>query len=273
VRMFLDEARTAGDLRHPNVVSVTDVGADGGTYFIVMEYLHGRDLSQLGQRCQFRGEQVPIAHALQVVSEAALGLDYAHRKLDLRGAPQQIVHRDVSPQNVFVTFDGGTKVLDFGIASASSQTTETEAGVVKGKFGYMSPEQVDGVALDPRSDQFSLGIVLHELLSLEPLFSRKSEAETFRAVSECKVAPIADVPSELNAVVLKALSKDPSQRFESCGDFALALTGILESEGLSHSAARVGTWLKVIFPEHDQPASAVDAGEPTRNERLVVCPR
>ena len=272
VRMFLDEARTAGDLRHANVVSVTDAGADGGTYFIVMEYLHGRDLSQVVQRCTARSEKVPLGHALQVVSEAALGLDYAHLKLDLRGAAQQIVHRDVSPQNVFVTFDGGTKLLDFGIASASSRTTQTEAGVVKGKFGYMSPEQVDGALLDARSDQFSLAIVLHELLAQQPLFGRKSESETFRAVSQCSVAPLTDISPELNGVVLKALSKDPAQRFESCGDFAVALTGILESEAIAHSAARVGAWLKTMFTEHDQPPTATAEGVPTRNERLKGCP-
>ena len=268
VRMFLDEARTAGDLRHANVVNVTDVGADDGTYFIVMEYLHGRDLSQVGQRCVSRSEQVPLAHALQVISEAALGLDYAHRKNDLRGSPQQIVHRDVSPQNVFVTFDGGTKVLDFGIARASSRTIEaTEAGVVKGKFGYMSPEQIDGAPLDARSDQFSLAIVLHELLTQQPLFSRRSESDTFRAVSQCLVGPLpSDIPPELNGVLLKALSKDPSLRFDSCGEFAHALTGILEAEGIAHSAARVGSWLKTMFEEHDQPANA-EEGVPTRNER------
>jgi eukaryotic-like serine/threonine-protein kinase len=274
VRMFLDEARTAGDLRHSNVVSVTDVGADGGTYFIVMEYLHGRDLSQVAQRCLFRSEKVPLAHALHVVSEAAIGLDYAHRKLDLRGAPQQIVHRDVSPQNVFVTFDGATKVLDFGIASAVSRTTETEAGVVKGKFGYMSPEQVDGAELDPRSDQFSLGIVLYELLTQKPLFTRKTEAETFRAVSGCKVEPLSSAfPAELNAVVLKALSKNPADRFDSCGDFAHALIAILEKDSVSHSAPRVSAWLKTIFSEHEQPVTATADVEVTRNERLVVCPR
>ena len=269
VRMFLDEARTAGDLRHANVVSVTDVGADAGTYFIVMEYLHGRDLSQVAQRCLFRGEKVPAVHALQVVSEAALGLDYAHHKHDLRGQAQQIVHRDVSPQNVFVTFDGGTKLLDFGIASASSRTTQTEAGVVKGKFGYMSPEQVDGATPDPRSDQFSLAIVLYELLTGKPLFTRKSETETFRAVSDCKVDPLpSELSPELNAVVLKALSKDPAQRFDSCAAFAQALMLLLETGGTPHSAVRVGAWLKTIFAEHDQPVVTAQAGEPTRNDRL-----
>jgi serine/threonine protein kinase/predicted ATPase len=277
VQMFLDEARTAADLRHSNVASVTDVGTEAGAYFIAMEYLHGQDLTHIVQRCKVRGEKIPLQHILQMISDAAQGLDYAHRKVDRHGEAQQIVHRDVSPQNVLVTYEGATKVLDFGIASASHRTTHTDAGVVKGKYAYMSPEQFDGGALDARSDLFSLGVVLWELVTLQRLFWKPSDAETLRAVMECKVprpSKVAECPPELEELILHALQRNPSKRFGSCGDFADALDLMLENMRLPHTPSRVGAWLRGIFPEHTLdpteipivPPAMPDA--PTRNEKI-----
>ncbi|MBS1152820.1 MAG: serine/threonine protein kinase [Myxococcaceae bacterium] len=278
VQMFLDEARTAADLRHSNIASVTDVGTEAGAYFIAMEYLHGQDLTHIVQRCKVRGERIPIQHAMQMISEAAQGLDYAHRKVDRHGAAQQIVHRDVSPQNVLVTYEGATKVLDFGIASASHRGTHTEAGVVKGKYAYMSPEQFDGAVLDARSDLFSLGVVLWELVTLQRLFWRPSDAETLRAVMECRVPPPSklqpECPPELEALIFRALARNPARRFPSCAEFSDALEALLETLRLAHSPSRVGSWLRGMFPEHtldptETPAAPPVLPEaPTRNEKF-----
>ncbi|MBX7099672.1 MAG: protein kinase [Myxococcaceae bacterium] len=253
VKMFIDEARTAADLRHPNVVSVTDVGRDAGTYFIAMEYLHGVDLSQLVARSQQLGERVPLEHALQIVADAAAGLHYAHTKKDLQGQPLAIVHRDVSPQNVLVTFDGLTKVLDFGIAHARRRGTKTDVGVVKGKYGYLSPEQLEGASLDARSDLFALGIVLWELTTLRRLFDRPSDAEVLRAVMECRVprpsTVVPDYPPALEDVVLTALAPRREQRFADCQAFGRALEEYLDQRRLPHSPSRVSQYLKSLFPD------------------------
>ncbi len=282
VQMFLDEARTAADLRHSNVASVTDVGTEAGAYFIAMEYLHGQDLTHIVQRCRVRGERIPLQHVMQMVSDAAQGLDYAHRKVDRHGQAQQIVHRDVSPQNVLVTYEGATKVLDFGIASASHRTTHTDAGVVKGKYAYMSPEQFDGAALDARSDLFSLGVVLWELVTLQRLFWKPSDAETLRAVMECRVprpsSLLPDCPEPLEELILNSLARSPSKRMGSCGDLAEALDALLEKMRLPHSPARVGSWLRGMFPEHtldptETPVVATTSGDAaTRNEKLHHLP-
>lgn len=273
VRMFIDEARTAADLRHPNVVSVTDVGRDGGTYFIAMEYLHGVDLGQLSARCVQAGERVPLEHALQIVADAAAGLHYAHTKHDLQGQPLHIVHRDISPQNVLVTFDGVTKVLDFGIAHARRRGTKTDAGVVKGKYGYLSPEQLEGAALDARSDLFALGIVLWELTTLRRLFHRPSDAEVLRAVMECRVprpsTVVPDYPQALEDVVLTALAPKPEQRFADGLAMQKALEELLDRRRLPHSASRVGAYLRGLFPVYaregalSQPPPQAIADEPS----------
>jgi len=277
MQMFLDEARTAADLRHSNVASITDVGTDDGQYFMAMEYLHGQDLTHIVQRCRARGEKIPIQHATQIISDAAQGLDYAHRKVDRHGAALQIVHRDVSPQNLLVTYEGSTKLLDFGIASAAHRTTHTDAGVVKGKFGYMSPEQFEGARLDSRSDLFSLGVVLWELVTLQRLFWRASDAETLKAVTECKVPLPSSIeprcPIELEALIMNALVKDPAKRIGTCGDLAEGLDGLMERLRLPHSAPRVGAWLRTLFPEHsldptEAPALGADHDGATRNEKI-----
>ncbi|MFT3839237.1 MAG: protein kinase [Myxococcaceae bacterium] len=254
VTMFVDEARTAAELSHPNVVSTFDIGQDKGAWFIAMEYLHGQDLSHLLKRAQQRGERFPIELSLRIIIDGAAGLNHAHQKKDKQGQPLNIVHRDVSPQNLFVTYDGVTKLLDFGIARAARRSSRTEAGVVKGKYGYLSPEQLDGKELDPRSDEFALGIVLWELLTQRRLFNKPSDAEVLRAVMECNiprpstVAP--DVPAELEDVVLKALEKDPARRYKDCGEFGAALEELVERRRLNASATKLGRTLKQMFAEH-----------------------
>ncbi|NOK38877.1 protein kinase [Corallococcus exercitus] len=234
VRMFLDEARIAARLAHPNVVQIYDLGAEGDTFFIAMEYIHGVDARRLWKRSETAGRPLPVPLVCRILLEACAGLDYAHKKTDATGRPLDIVHRDVSPQNILVTFDGGVKVVDFGIAKAADQATVTRSGVLKGKYSYMSPEQAAGQRVDRRSDVFALGVVLHELLTGGRLFKRPSDMLTLSAVAEChvpvpsQVAP--RVPVELDAIVLKALAKEPDARYQHAQELQRALEGWLASQ-------------------------------------------
>ncbi|MDP3501058.1 MAG: protein kinase [Myxococcales bacterium] len=263
VRMFVDEARVAADLRHPNLVSVFDAGEDEGSWFIVMEYLEGHDVASIIRQAHARGAEVPVAMALQVVADAARGLHAAHVKTDLEGRAMQIVHRDVSPQNLFVTKDGITKVLDFGVARSAHRSSKTEVGIVKGKLGYVSPEQLESVELDGRSDLYSLGVVLWELLVLERLFARASDAEVLRAIIEGRVpAPSTKrkgLPKDLDALVLEALALDRDKRFASCEAFATALEDFLVELKTPSSPSRLTRWLGSLF---DGPPTAAPAPPP-----------
>ncbi|WP_223634230.1 serine/threonine-protein kinase [Corallococcus sp. EGB] len=234
VRMFLDEARIAARLAHPNVVQIYDLGAEGDTFFIAMEYIHGVDARRLWKRSETAGRPLPVPLVCRILLEACAGLDYAHKKTDAAGRPLGIVHRDVSPQNILVTFDGGVKVVDFGIAKAADQATVTRSGVLKGKYSYMSPEQAGGQRVDRRSDVFALGVVLHELLTGGRLFKRHSDMLTLSAVAECNV-PVPSqvaprVPVELDAIVLKALAKEPDARYQHAQELQRALEGWLASQ-------------------------------------------
>ncbi len=249
VRMFLDEARTAADFSHPNLVNVFDAGVADGTYFMTMEYLRGTDLGALFADVQAKGP-LPLGTALQLIIDAARGLHAAHTAHDLEGRPLGIVHRDISPQNLFVTWDGVTKVLDFGIAHAATRSTKTELGVVKGKIAYLSPEQLEGLPLDGRSDQFALGIVAWELLTGQRLFARQSDAETLRAILDVKVprpSAHAAVPPALEAVLLRLLAAHRDERFGDCAAVADALEQWLDSVPEPHSSGKVAATLKQRF--------------------------
>ena len=219
VTMFLDEARIGSLVRHPSLVDVYELGQVTGDLFLVMEYLQGENLANVIRRLLKRRERIAYALAAHIIREAAIALAAAH---DLG-----VVHRDVSPQNVFVTYEGDVKVLDFGIATAVQRLSHTEAGQLKGKFSYMSPEQSRGEPLDGRSDVFALGIVLYELSMQHTLFRRPSELMVLKAVCE---EPIprptrdrADYPRRLEEVCLRALSRDRDARYQSMADFADAL--------------------------------------------------
>ncbi len=219
VEMFLDEARLAARLSHPNIVQVFDFGEADGRYFLAMEYLVGEDLAavQCALGHQRRGMPGPIA-AL-VLSSACEALHYAHTFADETGAPLKIVHRDVSPTNVFVTYQGQVKVLDFGIAKAEGKLVHTQSGVLKGKFLYMSPEHITGEALDARSDVFALGAVLHELLTGRPVFERATSLASLRAITD---EPI-PAPSEVVHDVAPELSENRRARARARPREALAV--------------------------------------------------
>ena len=171
VRMFLNEAKLAAQLNHPNIVQIYDLGKIGESYFIAMEYIFGRDMRRIIPKADALGIPFPMVYALKIASSVCEGLYFAHQRVDVYGQRLDIVHRDVTPENIFVSFDGTVKILDFGIAKAANQIEQTLAGELKGKLSYMSPEQCVGSQLDNRSDLFSLGTVLYEWLTGFKLFS------------------------------------------------------------------------------------------------------
>ncbi len=220
--MFVDEARIVIGLRHPNIVSVLELGQEDGELYLVMEYLEGEGVDSIARRL-FRGQQpMPLTVACHIVADGALGLHAAHEHVDERGQALGIVHRDVSPHNLFVGYDGGVKVIDFGVARADNRDARTDTGTIKGKLAYMSPEQVEGADVDRRTDVFALGTVLFELLTGKRLFHRSNHAETVRAVLNARIAPPSelrpDVPPALDAVVLKALERDPDARYATAAE-------------------------------------------------------
>ena len=189
ITMFIDEAKMAVQLTHANIAQIFDLGKVGDRYFIAMEYVHGRDLRAIFDRARKNEQPIPIPMACYVTMKVCEGLDYAHNKKDAAGRDLNLVHRDVSPQNILISYDGEVKVIDFGIAKAAGRSAKTQAGILKGKFGYMSPEQVRGLPLDRRSDIFSVGIVLYELLTLERLFRGESDFSTLEKVRNVEIMP------------------------------------------------------------------------------------
>jgi serine/threonine protein kinase len=253
VDMFLDEARLAADLRHPNVVTVIDVNKTGKTYYILMEFLHGQDVRRLQRKQAQWGEMIPLGHACQVVLDAAAGLHYAHNKSDLNGKPLHIVHRDVSPQNIIVTYEGATKIVDFGIAKAAGQSVHTATGVLKGKYTYMSPEQAQGHHIDQRTDQFALGVVLWELVTMRRLFKRDSEVQTLDAIISSPIPKPSrfrsDLPKQLEELIMTSLEKDRKNRFASCEEMLTAIEDTLSELGIVHSPARLGQFMRRLFAD------------------------
>ena len=226
VRMFLDEARIGALLDHPNIVRIVEVGRDGNDYFLAMEPVQGKPLSAVLRRTV--GVKRPLGHAQAafIVGQAANGLGYAHALTDAAGVPLNIVHRDISPQNILVSFDGAVKVIDFGVASALGRITETIPGGLKGKIEYMSPEQASGDSADRRSDIFALGIVLWEALSGRRLFRRRTELETMRAIFDEPIPhppKAASIPLRLENIVMRALEREPEDRFQDAREMALLL--------------------------------------------------
>ena len=224
-RMFLDEARLAARLNHPNVIHTYDVGEENGALFLAMEYLEGKTLGHLGSALAKTQSLVDIGMACHLVVELLEGLDYAHNLSDFDGRALDIVHRDVSPHNVFVTFDGHVKVLDFGIAKTASSDLQTERGVLKGKARYMAPEQASGGDVDRRADLFAAGVLLWELLTGERLYRGETTEVLLRIVSED--APLVssrrpDIDPELDAIVAGALARKPDARFPTAAKMANA---------------------------------------------------
>jgi len=263
VSMFVNEAKLAATLSFANIVQVHDLCvSDEREYFIVMEYVHGKDVSDIIRASQLAGKEIPAALAVYIARETLKGLHYAHTKTDHEGAPLNIIHRDVSPQNVLVSFGGEVKLTDFGIAKASSSMNKTAVGILKGKYGYMSPEQARGEPLDARSDLFCLGIVLYEMLVGERCFAGASDFSTLNLMREAVVtAPTKinkTVPPGLEAIVLKSLSREPKARYQDGLEFEAALAAFAFETKNEARAPDVARYLKGLFAgsEGKKPAEA-----------------
>ena len=253
VNMFLDEAKVAARISHPNVATVFKLEQHDDTYWIAMEYLHGEPLREVMRRTEEVGRIAPTEIACRIISDAAEGLHAAHELRGENGEFLGVVHRDVTPHNLFVTYEGTTKVVDFGIAKFSSRLAQTRAGMVKGKLAYMSPEQVAGEAVDRRTDIFALGVVLWELTTGQRLFRMDSDIDTLAKVQECIVTPpsaiVRDYPRDLEAIVLKALSKDQNHRFQTAREFSRALQTYVLKRGIFIASDEVAAYMRSIFSD------------------------
>ncbi len=254
IDMFKDEAKTSVNLNHGNIVSIFDFGVEKKQFFLVMEYVEGQNLRQVLNHLKKENKYFSIDQIVYVVKETAAGLDHAHRCLDsTSGRPLNITHRDISPQNVMLSFEGEIKIVDFGIAKNETQMDHTQAGTIKGKFGYMSPEQADGQTVDLRTDVFSLGIVLWELLANDRLFVSNSEAATLRKVRECQIPSLRkinpSIPPELERICNKALAKDKSLRYQTASAFHRDLNRFLNTQYPEFSAHDFSVFMKSAFSQ------------------------
>ncbi len=270
VQMFLDEARVAAALHHNNIVQVHDIGKENGEYFFAMEYVHGHDLRMLLKEASRRREKVPWEHVVTIMTSAAAGLHHAH---ELRGPDRKLiglVHRDVSPANILIGYDGTVKMVDFGIAKAALRTGEgTKGGALKGKVSYMAPEQCAGKQIDRRSDVYALGVVLYELSTVRRLFKGENDFLTMSAIvagdipPPIKVRP--DIPPLLDAIILKALAKKPSDRFQTADEMREALEDLANELKLRTSNGALATYMKQMFGAQPEPWLVDDKAEPDRN--------
>jgi serine/threonine protein kinase len=274
IQMFLDEARLAATLHHQNVVQVHDIGEVNGEYFFAMEYLHGEDLRKILGAVSKLKTHVPLANVIAIISAAAAGLHYAHERRGNDKKRLEIVHRDVSPSNIIVGYDGSVKVVDFGIAKARMRGVETRTGTLKGKVSYMSPEQCKGTsAIDRRSDVYSLGVVLYELATTARLFKAESDYLVMDAIVNGKVllprVKRPDLPNDLSSIIMRALAVDPARRYQTADELRVALEECAADAGLVVSTSALATHMHKLFGDKPEPwlegnerASGADLSDP-----------
>jgi serine/threonine protein kinase len=254
IDMFKDEAKIAINLSHSNIVSIHEFGVEKGQFFLVMDYVEGRNLRQILNKMKKSGLQFSVEQIVFIVKEVAGGLDHAHRCIDgSTGRPLNITHRDMSPQNIMVSFEGETKIVDFGIAKAESQIETTRAGTLKGKFGYMSPEQAEGQAVDLRTDIFSLGIVLWELLAHDRLFVANNEINTLRKIRDCQIPSLRkinpNIHTELERISQKSLARDRNLRYQTGAALHRDLNRFLNRQYPDFSAQDFSVFIKSVFAD------------------------
>ena len=285
VDMLIEEAKVAGLLSHANIVQIMDLGQVDGTYYIAMEYVAGPDLGRVLAKCNAKGICLPVPHSVFICIEMLKGLEYAHNRQVMRGGravPLNIVHRDISPANILVSFQGEVKITDFGIAKASVTALETVSGVIKGRFDYVSPEQAAGRRADQRSDLFMTGVALYQMLTGQHPFKRTSEIDTIEAIRDADHVPASevnpDIPYQLELILEQALKADPDERFQSATAMKESLDRFFHDAGFIFSHSTLAAFLKGLFPEEARrtgprrdaspaadPAAAPPSGEvPTR---------
>ncbi|MBI2343201.1 MAG: PEGA domain-containing protein [Deltaproteobacteria bacterium] len=262
ISMLIDEAKLSVLLAHANIVQVYDLGKVGDDFFISMEYINGVNLRDILYRCRELERPIPPELAMYTVSEVAKGLDYAHRKTDTHNHPLGIVHRDVSPQNILISFEGEVKIVDFGIAKAAMNISHTMAGILKGKIAYMSPEQALGKPIDYHTDLFSLGIILYECLTGKKLFTGDSQFEVLKKIRSTRITRTnltEELPLPLRGVLAKTLAYAPKDRYENAGDLQTELTRILYSTYIDFTPQRLAAFVRELFTEelHRQQQAAI----------------
>lgn len=252
VKAFVDEAKLAALLQHENIVQIYDFGNLEGEYFIAMEYLFGKDLRSIIRKAEERNMSIGLENTLYLVSQICAGLDYSHNLKDLQGKPLNIIHRDINPQNIFITYEGQVKLIDFGIAKAASHNTTTHEGLIKGKLAYMSPEQANGEVIDHRSDIFSTGIILYELLANKRMFEGEA-LQVYPRVRDAQYEPpenvISDVPTKFYDLLNRALAKERRDRYQSAGEMLADLEACMYLIDARPSTRSFGKYVKSLFEE------------------------
>ncbi|HUU03811.1 MAG TPA: serine/threonine-protein kinase [Myxococcota bacterium] len=272
VDMFVNEARLAANLNHGNIIQIFDFGTIKDLLFLSMEYVRGKNFAEIIDVLKAHDLSAPIELACHVAIQTLNGLDYAHRALDRHGNPANLIHRDVSPPNIIVSFDGEVKVGDFGIAKATETGIRTGSGVLKGKYAYMSPEQAGGFDMDPRTDIFSLGVCFYELLTLIEAFGGNSDLGVLRAIRAAEVTPPRElnpaIPEELESIMYRALEKEPADRFESAAEMRDALEQFMISKNLRFSASWLSNFMRDIFRDEIEQERAQLVRETREAEHL-----
>jgi eukaryotic-like serine/threonine-protein kinase len=284
VRMFLNEAKLAAQLNHPNIVQIYDLGRINDSYFIAMEYISGRDTSRIMPKAEKLKMPFPMIYALKIASNACEGLYYAHSKTDAYGNPLSVVHRDITPENIIVGFNGTVKIVDFGIAKASTQLEQTRAGEIKGKLSFMSPEQAMGKTLDHRSDIFSLGAVMYEWITGYKLFTGENEMAILKTIIDGRIYPPSyfkeDVHPDVEKILMKALEKDREKRYQSAWEMQFDIDTFVAGSDFSPSNIHLSNFLKQIFSDEierekelllrSQVEKTADAAANAENEILDI---
>jgi serine/threonine protein kinase/cytochrome c-type biogenesis protein CcmH/NrfG len=252
VDAFIDEAKLAALLQHPNIVQIYDFGCIEGAYFLAMEHLFGRDLHSILAQSREKGVPFGLEHGLYVVSKVCEGMEYAHKLKDLQGNPLHLIHRDINPANVLVTYDGEVKIVDFGIAKAAGKTTKTREGLIKGKVAYMSPEQASGKPIDHRSDLFSTGVILYEMLTGKMMFQGE-DLGILIAVQEARFEPPErikpDLPPRVCEILHRALHKDPDLRYQSGAEMLADLEECIHASAFRLTFRTMAQYMKALFRE------------------------
>jgi len=252
VTAFIDEAKLAALLHHENIIQIYDFGDMDGQYFIAMEYLFGKDLRTITRTARKKDLALGMENILYIISRICAGLDYSHNLKDLQGKPLNIIHRDINPQNILITYEGQAKIIDFGIAKAASHNNHTRENLIKGKLAYMSPEQANGQQVDHRSDIFSTGIILYELLAARRMFTGET-MHVLSLVREAQYDPpeevIPDLPSKLNSILQQALAKDPDDRYQSAGEMLADIEAFMLDLSLHPNTRSFAGYMKELFEE------------------------
>jgi tetratricopeptide (TPR) repeat protein len=277
---FIDEAKLAALLHHQNIVQIYDFGTMENSYFIAMEYLFGKDLRYIFSKSQEKNLPLSNEHALYIMTRICSGLDYAHSLKDFQGKPLNIIHRDISPQNIIVTYEGEIKIVDFGIAKAASQSTITQFGMIKGKIAYMSPEQASGQPIDYRSDIFSTGIILYEMVTGKRMFTGPDTLQILAKVSRAEFEPPevarSGLPTKVYKILNRALMKEPEDRYQSCGEMLADLEECMFQLSLRPTARGISQYMKELFKEEIaaedemmREAAVADMARPSPAEKEV----